>query len=86
MSITSAKSQIPWAVIYTKNVDWICVQFNVRKNVPDFSELELSEAVFEMETDDKEKDSIYIRFKDEDEWNTDKQRGLIVKAYENRIK
>lgn len=86
VSITSAKSQIPWAVIYTKNVDWICVQFNVRKNVPDFSELELSEAVFEMETDDKEKDSIYIRFKDEDEWNTDKQRGLIVKAYENRIK
>lgn len=86
VSITSAKSQAPWAVIYTKNVDWICVQFNVRKNVPDFSELELSETAFEMETDDKEKDSIYIRFKNEDEWNEDKLRGLIVKAYENRIK
>lgn len=86
VSITSAKSQAPWAVIYTKNVDWICVQFNVRKNVPDFSELGLSETAFEMETDDKEKDSIYIRFKNEDEWNEDKLRGLIVKAYENRIK
>ena len=86
VSITSAKSQAPWAVIYTKNVDWICVQFNVRKNVPDFSELGLSETAFEMETDDKEKDSIYIRFKNEDEWNGDKLRGLIVKAYENRIK
>lgn len=85
-SITSAKSQAPWVLIYTKNVDWICVQFNVRKNVFDFSSLDLGDSGGEIETEDKEKDSIYIRFRNEDEWRSDKLRRLIVKAYENRVK
>lgn len=85
-TIISEKSQTPWVVIYTKNIDWICVQFNVQKNVFDFNALDLGDSGFEIETEDKEKDLIYLRFRNEDDWKSDKVRCLITKAYDNRVK
>ena len=79
-----AKSDVCWAQVFTKNVDFICVQVNVKKNsIPTRLILQLG---FEPQIDSENPkyDVVYLRFRTQDDFNEERLRDFMAKALKVR--